>query len=145
MVTVPFFCPDTPPLKKNPVFLYSSDNFQKPYPFRADVVVSLDDVHEQKLDAIHELESQLYEGGANGSAESTAKAPPASDVAGRKAWLHKHFWGTRDAATAEKYRDALVKWYGPEKGKGVKTAEAFEVCEYGSQPSAAELHRLFPF
>jgi LmbE family N-acetylglucosaminyl deacetylase len=27
MVTVPFFCPDTPPLTKNPVFLYSSDRF----------------------------------------------------------------------------------------------------------------------
>ena len=30
MVTVPFFCPDTPALKKNPVFLYASDDFQKP-------------------------------------------------------------------------------------------------------------------
>ncbi|NOX55443.1 MAG: PIG-L family deacetylase, partial [Planctomycetes bacterium] len=40
MVTVPFFCPDVPPLKRNPVFLYSSDRFQKPYPFQADVVVA---------------------------------------------------------------------------------------------------------
>jgi LmbE family N-acetylglucosaminyl deacetylase len=145
MVTVPFFCPDTPPLKKNPVFLYSSDSFQKPYPFRPDVIVALDDVHDQKLDAIHELESQLYEGGANGSAESTAKAPPASDVPARKAWLHKHFWGTRDAATAERFRDALAKRYGEDKGKSVKFAEAFEVCEYGTQPGPAELKRLFPF
>ncbi|MGY8733776.1 MAG: PIG-L deacetylase family protein, partial [Pirellulales bacterium] len=30
MVTVPFFCPDVPHLKKNPVFLYSSDRFTKP-------------------------------------------------------------------------------------------------------------------
>ena len=51
MVTVPFFCPDTPILTKNPVFLYSSDGFQKPYPFNADVAVSIDDVFEQKLDA----------------------------------------------------------------------------------------------
>jgi N-acetylglucosamine malate deacetylase 1 len=27
----------------------------------------------------------------------------------------------------------------------VKHAEAFEVCEYGSQPDRAELKRLFPF
>jgi len=33
MVTVPFFCPDVPPLSRNPVFLYSSDRFQKPNPF----------------------------------------------------------------------------------------------------------------
>jgi N-acetylglucosamine malate deacetylase 1 len=30
MVAVPFFCPDTPPLKQNPVFLYYADHFQKP-------------------------------------------------------------------------------------------------------------------
>ena len=29
MVTVPFFCPDTPALKKNPVFLYSDGRFSE--------------------------------------------------------------------------------------------------------------------
>jgi hypothetical protein len=38
-----------------------------------------------------------------------------------------------------------VKWYGPEKGKAFKYAEAFELCEYGSQPSDEELRKLFPF
>src|SRR5689334_4197861 len=79
MVTVPFFCPDTPPLKRNPVFLFSSDAFQKPYAFRPDVIVSLDDVFEQKLTAIHELESQVYEGGASGNPEFVRSVPPASD------------------------------------------------------------------
>ncbi len=63
MVTVPFFCPDVPPLKQNPVFLYSSDGFQKPYPFKPDLVVAVDDVFDQKVEALHELESQVYEGG----------------------------------------------------------------------------------
>ena len=63
MVTVPFFCPDTPPLTKNPVFLYSSDRFQKPYPFEADIAVSVDDVIEQKILAVSKLESQVFEGG----------------------------------------------------------------------------------
>src|SRR3954465_5379589 len=58
MVTVPFICPNTPILTKNPVFIYSGARFQKPYPFKADVVVSIDDVFDQKLDAIHELASQ---------------------------------------------------------------------------------------
>ena len=35
--------------------------------FGPDVVVSLDDVFDQKIDALHEFESQFYEGGANGS------------------------------------------------------------------------------
>ncbi len=79
MVTVPNFCPETPALKQNPVFLYLSDRFQKPYPFHGDVVVSLDDVYDQKIDALHELESQVYEGGANGSEDFVKSVPPASD------------------------------------------------------------------
>jgi hypothetical protein len=144
MVAVPFFCPDTPPLKRNPVFLYSSDRFQKPYPFHADIAVSLDDVFDRKLDAIHELTSQAYEGGADGSAESVAKVPPASDVAGRKAWLRQR-WETRQGDEAKRFRETLVRLYGQDKGDAVKFAEAFEICEYGRQPSADEIRKLFPF
>lgn len=144
MVTVPYFCPDIPPLKKNPVFLYSSDGFKKPYPFAPDIAVAVDDVFEKKLNAIHELPSQAYEGGASGSEESVAKVPPASDVAGRKAWL-KERWSNRQSGEANRHRDLLIQWYGAEAGKAVKYAETFEICEYGSRPSDAELRRLFPF
>jgi N-acetylglucosamine malate deacetylase 1 len=144
MVTVPFFCPDVPILKTNPVFLYSSDGFQKPYPFQPDIAVAIDDVFEQKIDAIHELESQHYEGGANGTAEHVASVPPAGDVQGRKAWLRNR-WDGRQSAEARKGREALVKWYGEEKAKNVKYAELFEICEYGKQPSDAEVRKLFPF
>ena len=145
MVTVPFVVPEAKPLAKNPVFLYSSDRFQKPYPFRPDVVVDISDVIDRKLDAIHELESQLYEGGASGSDESTRAAPGSGDAAKRKAWLRDHPWGTRNAAEAALYRTALGTWYGPEKAAGVKHAEAFEVCEYGRRPTDDELRKLFPF
>lgn len=145
MVTVPFIVPDLPFLKKNPVFLYSSDGFQKPYPFTPDIAVSVDDSFEQKLDGLHELTSQAYEGGASGSAEYVAKdVPPAADEVARRAWL-KRRWGARQSSEAEKYRDLLVKLYGEEKGKAVKYAETFEVCEYGRRPSAAEIKQLFPF
>lgn len=144
MVTVPFFCPDVPPLKKNPVFLYSSDGFKKPYPFRADVVVSVDDVFDQKLAALHLMPSQVYEGGASGSAEYVAKVPPASDEVARKQWLRQR-WVARQGGEADRFREALVKWYGPEQGAAVKYAEAFEVCEYGRQPNEDELRQLFPF
>lgn len=144
MVTVPFFCPDTPPLKKNPVFLYSSDGFQKPYPFKPDVVVAVDDVFELKVEALHELESQVYEGGASGSEEFVRTVPPASDVAGRKAWL-KQRWQSRQSAEANKFRNELQQLYGDERGKAVKYAEAFELCEYGRRPSQADLKVLFPF
>jgi LmbE family N-acetylglucosaminyl deacetylase len=144
MVAVPFIVPDVPPLKKNPVFLYSSDGFQKPYPFTPDIAVSVDDSFDQKLDGIHELTSQHYEGGANGSEEHVKSVPPASDEVGRRAWL-KRRWGARQGNEADKYRDLLIKLYGEEKGKAVKYAETFETCEYGRRPSPDEIKKLFPF
>lgn len=144
MVAVPFVCTSVPPLKKNPLFLYSSDGFQKPYPFKADIIVSVDDVFDLKVNAIHEMASQHYEGGADGSEESVAKVPPASDVAGRKAWLRAR-WEKRQGGEANRFRDDLIKWYGADQGKAVKFAEAFEICEYGRQPSKEEIKKLFPF
>lgn len=144
MVTVPFFCPDTKPLQKNPVFLYSSDGFKKPYPFVADIAVSVDDVFEQKIDALAALESQTFEGGANGTAESTNAAPPASKPELRREWL-KERWVKRSKNEADRFRTSLQKWYGEEKGKAVLYAEAFEICEYGRQPNPEDIRKLFPF
>lgn len=144
MVTVPFFCPDTPPLTSNPVFLFSSDRFQKPIPFRADIAVSVDDVFEQKLVAISKLVSQVFEGGANGSQEWVSSLPPESDSQGRLQWLRDR-WSARQSSEANMHRDALVRWYGDQVGKQIQFAEAFEICEYGRQPSPDDLRRLFPF
>jgi LmbE family N-acetylglucosaminyl deacetylase len=141
MVTVPFFCPDVPPLQNNPVFLYYSDNFQRPNPFRADVAVDVDDVMEKKLTAIDVMESQFFEGGANGSGALIPK-----DEAGRekrRLQVRKGFHD-RFMAVANKYRQKLIDIYGIEHGRKVRHAEAFELCEYGSQPNAVRLLQLFP-
>ena len=144
MVTVPFFCPNVPPLKKNPVFLYSSDRFQKPYPFRADIAVDVSSVFDKKVDALTALVSQTYEGGALGSAEKMAAAPPESKPELRREWLLER-WKRRQGGEAQKYRDALTKWYGEERALKIEYAEAFEVCEYGRQPTDKEIRQLFPF
>jgi len=144
MVTVPFFCPDVPHLKKNPVFLYSSDRFTKPYPFTADVVVAIDSVFDQKVDALTALVSQAFEGGAGGSAERLALVPPASAPQERKAWLHER-WARRQGGEANRFREELIRAYGLEVGSKVKYAEAFEICEYGARPSEKRLQELFPF
>lgn len=142
MVTVPFFCPDTPHLTKNPVYLYSPDPFQKPTPFAADVAVDIDDVADSLLDALMRMESQFYEGGANGYAgivpeDADGQVRRRTEV---RAWLASLF--QRAAGLS---RDALAEYYGEERAKTVKHANAFEVCEYGRQPSREELKRLFPF
>jgi LmbE family N-acetylglucosaminyl deacetylase len=142
MVTVPFFCPDTPALKKNPVFLYAPDGFQRPNAFRADVAVGIDDVIEPTLDALLVMESQIHEGGANGQAGLYPE-----DEAGRqrrREEVRKNLAG-RYGGYANRYRDALVKFYGEDRGRKIRYAQAFEVCEYGRQPSRDELKRIFPF
>ncbi len=61
MVIVPSFCPDVPALRKNPVFLYTEDDFKKPHPFEPDVVVPIDPTLDQKVACVDALESQFYE------------------------------------------------------------------------------------
>src|SRR5262245_20443862 len=61
MVAVPKLLPEVPHLKRNPVFLYYSDRFQKPNPFKADVVVALDEVEAKKVAALERMVSQFYE------------------------------------------------------------------------------------
>jgi LmbE family N-acetylglucosaminyl deacetylase len=146
MVTVPFYSVNTPVVEPNPVFLYSADNFKRPVPFRADIVVSIDEVFQKKIDALDALVSQFYET-VYGVDEATRKkrlSEIPKDPKGRRAWLEK-VHGARYAATANQYREALIKRYGPEKGKNVKYAEAFEICEYGRQPTEEEIRKLFPF
>ena len=61
MVIVPNIVPETPPLKKNPIFLYVEDRFKKPYPFRKDISVIIDEVIDQKIEALAAHESQMFE------------------------------------------------------------------------------------
>ena len=145
MVTVAFYCPDVPQLPKNPVFLYLSDRFQKPNPFEPDLVVGIDDVFEQKFSAIWALESQIESLWATGNFEQVIPVPkdPAGRAARRRAVRDR--FARRSESVADKYRSKLIELYGKEKGKKVRHAEAFEVCEYGSQPSLDTLKKLFPF
>ncbi len=142
MVTVPFFCPDTPHLERNPVFLSYEDNFTRPNPFRADITVSIDDVMDKKLAAVEALPSQFYEGGANGGPHLVP-----DDEAGktrRKTEVREGF-RKRFAASADKYREKLRELYGAERGGAAQHAEAFEVSEYGRRPGPDDIRRLFPF
>jgi N-acetylglucosamine malate deacetylase 1 len=141
MVIVPSFCPDVPALRKNPVFVYSEDDFKKPNPFEPDVVVPIDPVFDKKVACIDALESQFYEWNPwlFGYLGEVPKGK-----AERLEWTRARA-ARRYGAVADKYRAKLVNLLGESTGKDVKYAEAFEVCEYGTQPSKEDLKRLFPF
>jgi LmbE family N-acetylglucosaminyl deacetylase len=138
MVVVPNIAPDTPPLRKNPVFLYFQDGFQRPNPFRPDVAVAIDDVLDKKVRALDAHTSQFYEWlpWVDGQLE---KVP--ADPAARLEWLRKSRSGR---PLADPLREALRRRYGA-KADAVQNAEAFELCEYGRRPSPEELSQLFPF
>jgi hypothetical protein len=141
MVAVPFFCPDVPALKKNPIFLYSYDRFQKPTPFQADIVVSIDSVIDKKVEALALIESQFIEGGATGSPDRAPKTPEEREA--RRGQVRENF-KRRFASIANNCREKLIELYGEEAGSKVKYAEAFEICEYGRRPSKEEILKLFP-
>jgi LmbE family N-acetylglucosaminyl deacetylase len=142
MVGVPFLCPDTPHMSKTPVFLYSYDRFQLPNPFRPDIVVAIDRVIDRKVDALAKLESQFIEGGCDGGPDRMPKNAAEKAAAAERV---RNSFKARFASIANRCRDKLIELYGPERGKRVRYAEAFQICEYGRQPSPQEIRRLFPF
>lgn len=137
MVTVPNILPEVPALRKNPVFLYFSDSFTRPQPFRADIVVSIDDVFEKKIGMLDAHVSQMYEWlpWHDGKLAEVPKSALA-----RKEWLA----GQRPSRLAPEWKAAAEKWYGS-KAAGIQHAEAFEIAEYGRRPDDAEIRKLFPF
>ncbi|HKQ73054.1 MAG TPA: PIG-L family deacetylase [Blastocatellia bacterium] len=142
MVTVPFICPETPPMKNNPVFMYYTDRFMKPNPSQPDIAISIDSVMDKKLDALAVMESQFLEGGANGHEGLIPKN--AEERAGRVKQVRDGH-AARNVGIANRFRNVLKEWYGNEAAAKVKHAEAFEICEYGRRPEKDELKRLFPF
>jgi len=138
MVVVPNVTPDTPPLRKNPVFLYSHDGFQRPNPFRPDVAVAIDSVIDKKIRGLDAHTSQMYEWlpWVAGNLEEVPKDPAA-----RVEWLRKSRSG---GPLSDAVKEAVRKRYGA-KADAVRNVEAFELCEYGRRPAEDELSRLFPF
>jgi len=139
MVIVPNIVSDTPALRRNPVFLYYSDRFTRPQPFRADIVVSIDDAYMKKVEMLDAHVSQFYEW-LPWTEGQLADVP--KDPAARKAWLATQMLA--ESKVRPEWRAALEKRYGAEAAR-VQHAEAFEITEYGRQPSEEEIRLLFPF
>jgi LmbE family N-acetylglucosaminyl deacetylase len=137
MVGVPNVAPDVEPLRKNPVFLYFQDNFKKPNPFQPDIAVDITPVIEKKLAGLDAHQSQFYEWLPwIGNYESDVPKDPSK----YKDWLLQK----RVAKPNPDVQKSLMKWYGANQAAKVSYAEAFEICEYGTQPTEADIRRLFP-
>lgn len=139
VVVAPFFVPDTPATPRNPVYMYYSDNFQKPYAFDPTIVADFDEVAEKKWQCIAAMPSQF--GDADSWQARTLANVPSGDRE-RRQWLIDQV-KARSADVANKYRDKLVALYGEERGRKIKYAEAFELSQYGRQARPEELRQMF--
>ena len=143
LMIVPHIVPDSPPIKKRPMIFYFYDHFSFPGPFVPDVVVSIDDVMDQKTAMIDCHKSQLYEWipWAEGLID---EIPPEQDGDGRCRWLKKYLRDNWEPKISEKYREILNRRYGTEKGGNTVDCEAFQLSEYAAQAGQEELENIFP-
>lgn len=139
MVTVPTVLPKVPIVEKNPLFLWMSDGFIHPEPFKADVCVNIDDVIEKKMDMYHQHKSQMYEWLPYN--RGNLSEVPASDT-DRRAWLGETRKKSFDATP---YRDKLIELYGPVKGVEIKYCEAYQDSGYGTKLTRDNIEYYFPF
>jgi LmbE family N-acetylglucosaminyl deacetylase len=135
LVMVPHFCPDTPALARNPLFLYLQDEFHLPARFTPEIVVDIDDAWNRKLDAMDAHVSQFYEWLPWLEGDEVPK-----DAIGRRAWLDQQWSRPSDNCV----RASLARRYGSERAAQIQHAEAFQISEYGRRPDREELEEIFP-
>jgi len=117
LLRVPNIEPDIAALPQDPVVLQMCDFFTRPVPFRADVVVPIDDCFNELVELLACHESQVFE---------WLPHTMGLEVTGdRLAWLAR-FYGARPKRIARSH------------ASGVRYAEAFEISEYGRQITAEE-------
>jgi N-acetylglucosamine malate deacetylase 1 len=141
LVTVPAVCPDAPHLERSPVILYFSDAFKKPCRFEPHLVVDIEETFDRLVGMLHCHRSQFYEW-LPYNAGYLDQVP--HDEGARRSWLAERM-RRRIGPLADRYRDLVVRTYGPERGPRVRLIEAFEVSEYGAPLDEAARARLFPF
>jgi LmbE family N-acetylglucosaminyl deacetylase len=141
MLTVPAIARDVPALASDPVVMYMSDDFQRPYPFSPSVVLDIESVLDTLLDMLACHQSQVFDWLPcnRGILEQVPHEPGA-----RRQWLRDWYLSIA-APLAEKYRELLIETYGEERGREIRYIEAYETCEYGSPLTPEASKRLFPF
>lgn len=147
MLTVPHECPDVPAMRRMPVIMYYVDRFTNP-PFRPDVLISVDDAIDVKLQIAHLNVSQVYEWLPYTNEEEVPDGEAerfewlkgmeiTADTTDEEVMAATRGYSVRFAKVAARFRKELMEQYGPEHGSKIRYAEAFEVCEYGAPLAGA--------
>lgn len=141
LVTVPLVVPDAPPLRKDPVVAYMVDPFTKPAPLQGDVVIDIADRVETITDMLMCQPSQVLEWLPYN--RGNLDQLPAEESKQRD--FVRQWYLDQLRPVADRYRDELIATYGPERGKNIEYAEAYEISEYAAPLDEAARRRLFSF
>ncbi len=120
-----------------PVILYWHDNFSEPVSFRADVVVRIDRVMETKIEMVCSHESQFAEWIPYAMGMSPLPLSREQMREWVTAWMHRDAHSAKAASERSQPRVAPNGHY--------EFAEAFQVSEYGTQPTHEWLREMFTF
>jgi N-acetylglucosamine malate deacetylase 1 len=136
MTAMPLVCADVPALTHIPTIAYWHDDYSEIAPFRADVIISIDSALEEKTLLVAEHASQVFEWlPYNRGLLDHVPADPVE----RLAWLRHG----RIEPMASRVRSACAESLHANLPHG-RYAEAFQISEYGRQPTASERAALFP-
>ena len=142
LLGVPLWCPESPVSAVKPAIYFLRDAFTHPAALRPDIVVGIDGEMDQLLTALCAHESQFFEWLVFD--KQIAESVPTT-LEGRKAFIEKYWMVPRKKYDAERFRARLVEVYGESQAARISHIEAYELSEYGYQPSAKEVAQLFPF
>ncbi len=136
LLTVPFCCPDVPNMERMPVMLYWHDSFQKPYPFRADVIVPVDGQLPTLVRAAACHESQFFDWLCWPDHLEKVDWPREKQIADLGERFSRMLERLRDEYAAE-----LLERFG-DAAEHIRHVEVYEFCEYGEEPSAGFIEML---
>jgi hypothetical protein len=118
-----------------------SDYFQRPCPFRPDIVVDITSYVDTVVQMLACHESQVFDWLPYNRGES-AQVPQDPDE--RRRWLKDWYLEMIQPLTS-RHREQVMESFGADAGDRVRYIEAFETCEYGTPLSDEGRRRLFPF
>ncbi len=155
LLTVPHECPDVPAMRFMPVIMYNEDRFRNPE-FRPDVVVDIGSEIDVKLQIANLNVCQVYEWLPYTHGEEVPEGEKerfewlkgmniTDDTTDEEVMAAERGYSVRFAKTAARFRKQLVEKYGQERGRKVRYAEAYEVCEYGNPLTEEMKKELFSF
>ena len=152
VLIVPHTCPDIPAMREMPVIMYNEDQFKNPQ-FRADFVLDIDDEIDTKLQIADLNVSQVYQWLPYTFGEEAPTDPAerfewlkgmkiTPDTTDKEVMAATRGYAVDYAKVAARFRKELIAKYGKKRGKKIRYAEAYELCEYGA-PLTEALKQAF--